>query len=41
MDPKLREVATVACVVLLVAAAPYGGAIGQETSISTVEQPVT
>ena len=41
MDPKLREVATVACVVLLVAAAPYGGAIGQETSISTVEQPLT
>jgi hypothetical protein len=41
MDPKLREVATVACVVLLVIAAPSGGAIGQENGISTVEQPLT
>ena len=41
MDPKLREVATVACVVLLVVAGPYGGAIGQEISSSTVEQPLS
>ncbi len=42
MDPKLREVATVACVVLLVAAAPYGGAIGRQTRIHTpFEQPLT
>ena len=41
MDVKPRVVAAAGCALLLVVAGPYGGAIGQDISSSTVEQPLS
>jgi hypothetical protein len=41
MDLKPRVVAAAGCALLLVVAGPYGGAIGQDISSSTVEQPLS
>jgi hypothetical protein len=41
MDVKPRVVAVAGCALLLFLARPYGGAIGQEISSSTVEQPLS
>jgi hypothetical protein len=41
MDVKPRVVAVAGCALLLVLAGPYAGAIGQDFSNSTVEQPLS